>query len=513
MNDFSALRNGLFGLLLAASFGLAGCDEGSKALPQPGEPVKQDVAREATQPAVPTEVPATPEKPRLESLAELGDQPLARRKLDIQSWQTAEGAKVLFVEARELPMFDLRLTFSAGSSQDGDVPGLALLTNAMLNEGVEGKDVSAIARGFEGLGADFGNGSYRDMAVVSLRSLSAPDKREPALALFNQVIGQPTFPEDSLQRIKNQLLAGFEFQKQNPGKLASLELFAQLYGDHPYAHPSEGTPESVPAIGVEQLREFHSRAYAAGNVVIALVGDLSREEAEALAAEVSAALPDGPALPATPTPKAPAAGKHHIDFPSNQSHLMLAQLGIPRGHPDYAALYLGNQILGGGGFGTRLMEEVREKRGLTYGIYSGFSPMRAEGPFMISMQTRAELTDGALDLVQQLVRDYLAEGPSEAELQRSKREIAGSFPLSTASNADIVGQLGSIGFYGLPLTYLEDFMGEVQALTVEQVRTAMNKHLQEDAFVIVTAGPSVEQQPLPPPTEKPVEQPSGVPEH
>ncbi len=159
------------------------------------------------------------------------------------------------------------------------------------------------------------------------------------------------------------------------------------------------------------------------------------------------------------------------------------------------------------------MEEVREKRGLTYGIYSGFSPMRAEGPFMISMQTRAELTDGALDLVQQLVRDYLAEGPTEAELERSKREIAGSFPLSTASNADIVGQLGSIGFYDLPLTYLEDFMGEVQTLTVEQVKTAMNKHLQQDAFVIVTAGPSVEQQPLPPPTDKPVEQPSGVPEH
>ena len=118
----------------------------------------------------------------------------------------------------------------------------------------------------------------------------------------------------------------------------------------------------MPAISVAQLRDFHARAYAAGNAVIALVGDLSAK-AEALAAGVSAALPEGPALPTTPTPEAPVAGKHHIDFPSNQSHLMLAQLGIPRGHPDYAALYLGNQILGGGGFGTRLMEEVREKRG------------------------------------------------------------------------------------------------------------------------------------------------------
>jgi zinc protease len=159
------------------------------------------------------------------------------------------------------------------------------------------------------------------------------------------------------------------------------------------------------------------------------------------------------------------------------------------------------------------MEEVREKRGLTYGIYSGFSPMRAAGPFMISMQTRAELTDGSLQLVQQLVRDYLAKGPSEAELERAKREVAGSFPLSTASNADIVGQLGSIGFYDLPLTYLEDFMEQVQALTVEQVSQAMRKYLSADDFVIVTAGPSVAQQPLPPPTDHPAERPSAVPEH
>lgn len=450
---------------------------------------------------------------RLESLDELGDQPLARRKLEIQNWQTEGGARVLFVEARELPMFDLRLTFAAGSSQDGGVPGLAMLTNAMLNEGVEGKDVTAIAQGFEGLGADFSNGSYRDMAIAGLRSLSAADKREPALALFSQVVGRPTFPEDALQRIRNQVLTGFEFQKQNPGKLASLELFEQLYREHPYAHPSEGTPDSIPGIGVEQLRDFHRRAYTAGNVVIALVGDLSREEAEAIATQVSNALPQGAALSAPAVPNSPQATREHIDFPSNQTHLLLAQLGIPRGHPDYAALYLGNQILGGGGFGTRLMEEVREKRGLTYGIYSGFSPMQTNGPFMINLQTRADLAEGTLELVQRLVAEFLQDGPTEAELERSKRQIAGSFPLSTASNADIVGQLGSIGFYGLPLSYLEDFMQQVQALSVEDVKAAMNTHLSADGFVIVTAGPEVEQKPLPPPSEKPLQQPDSVPEH
>ncbi|WP_439887152.1 M16 family metallopeptidase [Pseudomonas sp. MBLB4123] len=457
--------------------------------------------------------PAALERDRLESLVELNGQAPNRRDLQIQTWQTAEGAKVLFVEARELPMFDLRLIFAAGSSQDDGVPGLAMLTNAMLNEGVPGKDVGAIAAGFENLGAQFGNGSYRDMAVASLRALSAGDIREPALRLFAEVLGQPTFPEDALTRIKNQLMAGFEYQKQDPGKLASLELFQRLYGEHPYAHPSDGTAESIPAIDRAQLQAFHAKAYAAGNAVIALVGDLSRSEAEALAAQVSAALPRGPALPHIAQPEAPEAGASHIDFPSKQTHLMLAQLGIDRRDPDYAALYLGNQIFGGGGFGTRLMEEVREKRGLSYGVYSGFSAMQARGPFMISLQTRAELSVGTLQLVKELLRDYLDKGPTQKELDDAKRELAGSFPLSNASNAAIAGQLGSIGFYDLPLDHLETFMAEVKALSVEQVKAALRRHLDPEALVIVSAGPDVAQQELPPPTDTPAAQPTDVPEH
>ncbi|WP_339080378.1 pitrilysin family protein [Pseudomonas sp. TMP9] len=449
----------------------------------------------------------------IESLAALGDQPPSRRDLNIQTWQTAEGAKVLFVEARELPMFDLQLTFAAGSSHDDGSAGLALLTNAMLNEGVPGKDVGAIATGFENLGANFGNGAFRDMAIASLRSLSAAEQREPAMQLFNQVIGQPTFPDDALARIKNQLLAGFEFQKQNPGKLASLALFERLYGTHPYAHPSDGNAESIPIISREQLQAFHAKAYTANNAIIALVGDLSRSDAEALASAVSAALPQGPALPRIAQPQEPKAGLQHIEFPSNQTHLMIAQLGIDRRDPDYAALYLGNQVFGGGGFGTRLMTEVREKRGLTYGVYSGFSAMQARGPFMINLQTRAELSDGTLQLVKSMLADFIANGPTEQELNNAKRELAGSFPLSTASNAAIVGQLGSMGFYDLPLSYLEDFMRDVQALTVEQVKTAVAKRLDVNALVIVTAGPTVTQKELPPPTDNPIEQPSAVPEH
>lgn len=450
---------------------------------------------------------------KLQSLAELDGKAPSRRTLNVQTWNTAQGTKVLFVEAHELPMFDMRLIFAAGSSQDGNAPGLAVLTNAMLNEGVAGKDVGAIAQGFEGLGADFGNGAFKDMALASLRSLSAPDKREPALQLFSEVVGKPTFPADSFARIKNQMLAGFEYQKQNPGKLASIELMKRLYGDHPYAHSSDGTAQTVPAITLAQLKAFHEKAYAAGNVVIALVGDLSRAEAEAIANQVSSALPKGPALAKVAQPVEPKASVGHIEFPSKQTNLMLSQLGIDRDDPDYAALSLGNQILGGGGFGTRLMSEVREKRGLTYGVYSGFTPMQARGPFMINLQTRAEMSEGTLKLVQDVLADYLKTGPTQKELDDAKRELAGSFPLSTASNADIVGQLGAMGFYNLPLSYLEDFMQQSQSLTVEQVKAALNKHLSADKMVIVTAGPTVPQKPLPAPTDKPAEQPLGVPEH
>ncbi|MFF7706433.1 insulinase family protein [Pseudomonas sp. NPDC007930] len=450
---------------------------------------------------------------KLETLAQVSQAAPAHRELNIQRWNTANGSRVLFVEAHELPMFDLRLTFAAGSSQDGKTPGLGLMTNAMLNEGVAGKDVQAIAQGFEGLGADFGNGSYKDMATATLRSLSAADKREPAVQLFSEVVGHPTFPAASLARIKNQLLASFEFRKQNPGFLASQAFAQKLYGDHPYAHSSDGDAKSIQGLTLEQLRAFHKRAYAAGNAVIALVGDLSPEQAHAIAEQVSNALPKGPALPAMAEPKAPVAGVTHIEFPSKQTHLLLGELGIQRNDPDFAALTMGAQILGGGSFGTRLMSEVREKRGLTYGVYAGFTAMQAKGPFTISLQTRAELSEGTLGLVKQIVADFLASGPTQQELDNAKRELAGSFPLSNASNAAIAGQLGAMGFYNLPPSFLEDFMQQSQALTVEQVREAMSKHLAADQLVVVTVGPSVPQLPLPAPSATPTEQPLGVPEH
>lgn len=439
---------------------------------------------------------------RISSLTALSKQDPVTRELDIQQWHTSAGTKVLFMAAPELPMFDLRLTFAAGSSKDQQAYGLAGLTNAMLNEGTGTLGAGEIAARFEDLGAQFSSGSYRDMAVVTLRSLNDPKLSAPALELFSTVIAQPSFPADSLARIKNQLLASFEYQKQDPGKLASLKLFAQLYGDHPYASPSSGTAESIPALTRQQLQDFHRTYYTASNAQIALVGDLTLEQAKAISEQVSSRLPTGAAAATASKPSASDAAKTHIEFPSTQTQILLAQLAVQRGDPDYPALFLGNQIFGGGGFGTRLMEEVREKRGLTYGIYSSFSPMQTTGPFMINVKTRAELSEVTLELVQDLLREYIANGPTEAELADAKRESLGSFPLSAASNSAIVGQLAAIGFYDMPLTWMSDFMQDLQQLSVADVHDAFKSHLDPDQLVIVTVGPTVEQLPLPEPVDR-----------
>lgn len=438
---------------------------------------------------------------KVQSLSQLSQSAPTVRHLNIEEWHTRAGSKVLFVETHELPMFDIQLTFAAGSSRDGNKPGVALLTNAMLDEGVKGKDVTAIAETFEGIGADFGNGAYRDMAVVSLRSLAEAKKSQVALDLLTEVVSAPTFPESSFARLKNQLLTGFEIDKKTPSKIMTKTFYDKLYGDHPYAHNSAGNVESVKRMTIKDLENFYKKNYTAKNLVIAIVGDLSKKQAEEMAEKISDSLPEGEQLPSIASPVPTKSGKYHTEFTSQQMHISMGELGVTRNDPDYVALSVGNQILGGGNLTSRLMKEVRERRGLTYGIYSGFSTMQVAGPFSIGLQTRAEMTEATIELIKEVVRDYLAKGPTQQELDDTKREIAGNFPLVNASNASIVGQLGAIGFYNLPLNYLEDYMSKVQALTVEQVKTAMNKHINVDDFIVVTVGPTVKQQALPTPTE------------
>ena len=412
---------------------------------------------------------------------------------EIQTWQTPQGSKVLLVETHELPMVDIQLIFDAGSARDQQQAGLALLTNALLSQGAAGKSVDEISDGFESLGAVYSSDSGFDTAGVGLRTLVAEDKLTPALSNLIDVLSQPDFPEDALERERQRLLIGIQAKKQNPASLASEAFYASIYGDHPYAQPNEGTEESVNQITVEDLRRFHQQYYTASNAVIAIVGDVSRAQAEEIAESLSASIPVGEK--AKPLPKVAdlsAADTVHIDHPSGQTHIIIGQPGVKRGDPDYFQLYVGNHILGGSGMVSRLFKDIREQRGLTYSVYSYFNPMREAGPFIASLPTRADQVEEALTVLRENIQRFIDDGPTAEELAASKKNITGGFPLRIENNSMILGYLAVIGFYDLPLDYLNTFNENIEQVTIEQIQDAFKRRLHPEKFVTVTVGPKAE---------------------
>lgn len=413
----------------------------------------------------------------------------AQASPDIQHWRTDNGARVYFVEAHELPMVDIQVVFDAGSARDGDMPGLALMTNGLLAEGAGGLDADAIAAGFEDLGVQFGNSALRDMGLVSLRSLARPELLEPGVRLLATVLGEPDFPAKALERERARALVALKSEEQSPGSIAGKAFYRALYPGHPYAEPSLGTVESVSALERQALLDFYRRYYVAANAVVAIVGDLSRAEAERLAQQVVGKLARGSAAPALPRPKALEKAQRIVkDFPSSQTHILMGQPGMHRGDPDYFPLYVGNHILGGSGLVSRISEEVREKRGLSYSAYSYFAPMRVDGPYQLGLQTRNESAEQALAVLHQTLKRFVEEGPSEQELQASKKNITGGFPLNIDSNKDIVHYLAMIGFYDLPLDYLERFTARVEAVSVAQIKDAFRRRIDPERLVTVMVG-------------------------
>ncbi len=415
--------------------------------------------------------------------------PAKTHSIHIESWHTPKGARVMFVNAPEIPMLDVRVVFNAGSARDGDVPGVAFVTNAMLTEGAGVSDVDDIARHFEGLGAHVDTGAYRDMAIVSLRTLSEAHYRRQALDLFYDVVAHPTFPVASLERLRGQMLLGLQHEKQDPGTQVAKAFFRQLYPNAPYGIPTKGTEESLPLLTQDQLRAFHHQYYVAGNAVIAMIGAISRQEAERIAMQLDQQLPAGPAAPALPTPTPLQDNqRQHIEFPSTQTHVMAGALGVKRGDPDWYPLMVGNEILGGGGFASRLNQIIRQDNGLAYSVYSQFVPMAVPGPFMMGLQTRNDQADKALALLQKTLRDFVENGPTQTELDDAKRNLLGSFPLETASNSSIVDYLGMIGFYNLPLDMLEQYPKLVEQVSLEAVKAAFANVIHPDRLLTVTVG-------------------------
>jgi zinc protease len=411
----------------------------------------------------------------------------------IEHWTLKNGARVYFVASRDLPMIALNVVFDAGSARDPKGRnGLAMLTNGLLNEGTGELNADQIAERFEGLGAEFGTSSDRDMASVSLRSLSDSKLLDPALDLFARLLAAPTFPAPSLERERARALLGLKQAKESPGDIANKAFFAQLYQGHPYAFPPEGSEAGLKAIVRGDLVAFHARHYVGRNAVLALIGDMSLSDAKRIANHVVGNLPPGETVPPLPkvadsVPSAQRA-ERRIVHPSTQSHILIGEVGIRRNDPDYFPLLVGNYVLGGGGFVSRLTDEIRTKRGLSYSVYSYFYPLHEPGPFVVGLQTKNGQRNEALAVARRVLAQFTDKGPTPEELLAAKKNLTGGFPLRIDSNRKIAEYLTVIGFYDMPLTYLNDFIPHIEAVTAEQVRDAFHRHVHPEHMVTVIVG-------------------------
>jgi len=413
----------------------------------------------------------------------------------IQHWQTDKGTRVFFVPAPELPMVDIRMLFAAGSAHDDGQPGLANLANGLLGKGAAGLSANEIADQLEGLGAELTTGSLRDSAWVSLRSLSNPAQLEPAISLMSRVISQPDFNKRDFKRERERKLVALRRSEQQPSSIADYRFYAAVYGEHPYATRPIGTEESLKKITLRDIRAYYEKYYVARNAIIAIVGDIDRKDAERLASQLTVKLPAGEAAPRTPAvvPRAQAA-EQRIHHPSTQTTVRMGGPGMHRGDPDYFPLYVGNHVLGGGGLVSRLFIEVRDKRGLSYGVNSYFSPMAQDGPYSFGLQTRNDQVDEAVDVMRSILVEFHDKGPTDKELTAAKKNITGGFALRIDSNSKIVEYLGMLGFYNLPLDYLDTFNDKVMAVTREQIIDAYQRRVHPDKMVTVIVGGDGEKQ-------------------
>ena len=336
--------------------------------------------------------------------------------LPIQHWQTKSGARVLFVENHDLPMLDLSVEFPAGGAYDvKEKSGLARMTNRVLQLGTQDMNEDDIARKLADVGAVMSGRFDTDRGGLAMRTLSSATEREQALAIFGAVLQRPVFPGAVLEREKVRVADAIKESNTKPETIASVNFFRMVFPNHPYGQRLSGEVETVMGLARPDLVDFYRTHYVARHAVVALMGDVTREEAGRIAEALTAGLPPGevqePPLPAVSD--LAQARSRWVAHPAAQSHILIGAPAIRRTDPDYFPLLVGNYILGGGGFVSRLMDEVRQKRGLAYSAYSSFSALQRKGPFVIGMQTRRDQTEEALKVGEQTLHDFLERGPTE----------------------------------------------------------------------------------------------------
>lgn len=418
--------------------------------------------------------------------------------IPIQHWTLPSGAQVYLVESPSIAMVDMQIDFDAGSRRDpADKAGLASVTAGMASRGVLAApgelalDENGLSEAWADLGASFGAGATGDRMSFSLRSLTYPDLLGKAIALAARQLGQPAFPQAIWLRERERLLASLRESRTRPATIAGRAFAAAVYGAHPYGY--EMTEDSLARIRVDDMQALYARAIQPCRAKVSIVGAVTRAQAQELLGVLFSRLPAGAggcaALP--PVPEVAALDKPadlRIAADSAQAHVLLGQPGIKRNDPDFFALTVGNYILGGGGFVSRLTAEVREKRGLSYSVYSYFSPSLHAGAFTVGLQTRPDQAAQALAVSREVIERFVSDGPTQVELDAAKSNLVGGFALLIDTNRKLLGNVANIAWNGLPLDYLDRWTSMVERVTVADVRAAFARALQPARMVTVIVG-------------------------
>jgi zinc protease len=420
--------------------------------------------------------------------------------IPIQHWTQPGGAQVYLVESPAIAMVDIQMEFDAGSRRDPAAQaGLAGVTTGMMDKGLLAKggapamDENTLSEAWADLGAQFGAGATSDRMSFSLRSLTEPDLLDKAVALAAREIAEPAFPDAIWQRERQRLEASIKESYTRPGSIIGRAYAQAVYGTHPYGY--QVTAETLSRISVDDMRKLHAASVVACRARISMVGAVTRAQADAIVTRLLARLPQVPCdslPPLAPVPEvAPLAQaeEKRIPFDSAQAHVIIGQPGFKRDDPDYFPLIVGNYILGGGGFVSRLTLEVREKRGLTYGVSSYFSPGLHAGAFTVGLQTRPDQATQAVALARDVVKDFVANGPTETELKAAKDNLIGGFALRIDSNRKLLDNISGIAWNRLPLDYLDTWTQQVDKVTVADIKAAFARKLQPEKMVTVVLGP------------------------
>ena len=422
----------------------------------------------------------------------------AQAAVPIEHWTLPSGAKVYLAATDALPIVDVQIDFDAGSRRDPPAQsGLAGVTAGMVEKGIRANgsdpamDQNALGEAWADLGADFDASAGADRMSFSLRTLSEPTLLHKAVQLAAREIGEPAFPDDVWQRERERINASIREANTKPATLAARTFSQNVFGDHPYG--LDTTEATLARIDTAAMRQRYEQLILPCRAKLSIVGAVTRAQAETIANTLLSRLPAPAggcaALPPVPDVVPLAAPKDvRLPFDSAQAHVWIGQPGYPRRDPDHFALTLGNYILGGGGFVSRLTEQVREKRGLAYSVYSSFSPGLHAGSFRIGFQTRPDQAAEAVKVSREVLASFVAEGPTEAELKAAKDNLIGGFPLLLDSNRKLLGNVSNIAWNDLPLDYLETWTARMNAVTAADVKAAFARKLQPDRMVTVVVG-------------------------